>query len=248
MGKVLMVTGGSRGIGAATALRAARDGWAVCVNYQGAKDRAEETVARVRAAGAQAIAVRADVADPAQVEALFAACDAALGPVTGLVNNAGIVGPSSRVDELDPAELARVLAINVGGSFHAARAAIRRMSTRHGGAGGVIVNLSSVAARLGGAGELVHYAASKGAIETMTVGLATEVGAEGIRVVAVAPGLIDTEIHAPLGGGERLARLASSVPMGRVGTAEEVAESIVWLLSDAAAYVSMTSVTVSGGR
>jgi NAD(P)-dependent dehydrogenase (short-subunit alcohol dehydrogenase family) len=245
---VLLVTGGSRGIGAATALLAARRGWAVAVNYASNSLAADEVVRAIRAGGGTAIAVAADVGDEAQVVAMFERIDAKLGRLTGLVNNAGVVDRTARVDEMDVARLERMLRINVVGSFVCAREAVRRMSTAHGGAGGAIVNLSSVAARLGAPGQYVDYAASKGAIDTFTIGLAREVADEGIRVNAVRPGLIDTEIHASGGLPRRAFDLAPTVPMKRVGRAEEIATAIVWLLSQEASYTTGTLLDVTGGR
>lgn len=244
---VLIVTGGSRGIGAATALLASERGWAVVVNYAGNVEAAEKVVAQIHAKGGEAIAVRGDVASPEDVDHIFAAADR-LGPLTGLVNNAGIVGRTARVEDLDAERIARILEVNVTGSFLCAIAAIKRMSTRHGGKGGAIVNVSSAAARLGGANSYVDYAAAKGAIETFTTGLALEVAAEGIRVNAVRPGVIDTEIHASGGDPGRAARLAPQIPMGRPGTAEEIAHAIVFLLSAEASYATGSVLTVSGGR
>jgi NAD(P)-dependent dehydrogenase (short-subunit alcohol dehydrogenase family) len=248
MSGVLLVTGGSRGIGAAVAIQAAREGWKVCVNYQGNQTRAEQVVAEIRSGNGSAFAVQGDVAVEADVQKIFAAVDREFGPVTGLVNNAGITGPVSRVDALSPEDLRRVVDINILGSMACAREAIKRMSSLHGGKGGAIVNLSSIAAVLGGPGEWVHYALTKGAIDTMTLGLAREVAAEGLRVNAVAPGLIETEIRAAAGVGDRLEKLAPMIPMKRVGSAEEVAETIVWLLSPASSYVTGTVVKVTGGR
>jgi NAD(P)-dependent dehydrogenase (short-subunit alcohol dehydrogenase family) len=245
---VVVVTGGSRGIGAATARLAAARGSAVCVNYSSAAHAAQRLVDEIVAAGGTAIAVKADVADEADVVRLFATCDRALGRVTALVNNAGVVAPAARVDQMDAERILRLLRINVLGSFLAAREAIRRMSTRHGGTGGVIVNISSAAARLGSPGEYVDYAASKGAIDTMTIGLAREVAEEGIRVVAIRPGLIDTDIHESQGAIGRLERLAPAIPVKRAGTAEEVARAAVWLISDEASYVTGTILDVAGGR
>jgi NAD(P)-dependent dehydrogenase (short-subunit alcohol dehydrogenase family) len=244
---VLIVTGGSRGIGAATSLLAAERGYAVVVNYAGNVDAAEAVVAAIHAKGGEAIAVRGDVSLPDDVEHIFKAADR-LGPLTGLVNNAGVIGRTSRVEGLDAERIARILAVNVTGSFLCAIAAIKRMSTRHGGQGGSIVNLSSAAAKLGGANSYVDYAAAKGAIDTFTVGLALEVAAEGIRVNAVRPGVIETEIHASGGEPDRVARLMPLLPMGRAGTAEEVAKAIMWLVSPDSSYSTGTVVTVSGGR
>ena len=248
MNKAILITGGSRGIGAATARLAAARGYAVCVNYLHRRDVAEALVGEIERAGGTAIAVAGDVASEIEVGHLFATVDARLGPLTALVNNAGILERQARLEEMDAARLARVFATNVIGAFVCAREAITRMSTRHGGAGGAIVNLSSVAARLGAPGEYIDYAASKGAIDTMTVGLAKEVAAEGIRVNAVRPGIIHTEIHASGGEAGRVERLAPTIPMQRGGTPEEVAQAILWLLSDEAAYVTGTILDVAGGR
>jgi NAD(P)-dependent dehydrogenase (short-subunit alcohol dehydrogenase family) len=246
--KVLLVTGGSRGIGAATCRLAAKAGWAVAVNYTANSLAADEVVRAIRADGGRAMAVQADVADEAQVLRMFEQVDAKFGRLTGLVNNAGVVDQRARLDEMDMARWRRMFDINVIGSLICAREAVRRMSTKHGGAGGAIVNVSSAASRLGSPGEYVDYAASKGAIDTFTVGLAKEVANEGIRVNAVRPGLIDTEIHASGGRPERLRELAPLIPMQRGGTADEVAQLIVWLLSDAASYTTMSLVDVSGAR
>ena len=248
MDKIALITGASRGIGAATALLAARQGWAVAVNYQGNRAAADAVVQQIRAAGGTALAVQADVADEAQVLAMFATIDAQLGRITALVNNAGVVDTTQRVDEMSVARLRRMFDVNVIGSFVCAREAVRRMSTRHGGAGGAIVNVSSAASRLGSAHQYVDYAAAKGAIDTFTIGLAREVAAEGIRVNAVRPGLIETDIHASGGLPDRVRDLAHQVPMQRGGTAEEVAEAIVWLMSDASPYTTMSLLEVSGGR
>jgi NAD(P)-dependent dehydrogenase (short-subunit alcohol dehydrogenase family) len=246
--EVVLVTGGSRGIGAATAVLAARKGYAVAVNYARAEAAAEEVVGTIRAAGGKAIAVQGDVADEQQVLRVFQEVDSKLGRLTGLVNNAGIVDRAARVDEMSLERLKRMFDINVIGSFLCAREAIKRMSTRHGGRGGAIVNVSSAASRLGAPGQYVDYAASKGAIDAMTLGLAKEVAAEGIRVNAVRPGLIETDIHASGGLPNRVRDLQHQVPMQRGGTAEEVAQSIVWLLSSESSYVTMSLVEVSGGR
>ncbi|HWK43715.1 MAG TPA: SDR family oxidoreductase [Stellaceae bacterium] len=246
--KVLLVTGGSRGIGAAVCRKAAGGGYAIAVNY--ARDVAAATalVAELHAAGASAEAFQADMARADQVDGLFQAVDRRFGRVTHLVNNAGVTGRSGRLDASAPEAIAAVIDLNVTGAILAARAAVLRMSTRHGGQGGVIVNLSSAAATLGGPGEFVWYAASKGAIDSFTIGLSREVGAEGIRVNAVSPGLIDTEIHAAAGEPGRVARMAPMIPMARAGSADEVADSILFLLSDAAAYVSGAILRVAGGR
>ena len=248
MNKTLLVTGGSRGIGAATSLLAARSGWAVAVNYAANSLAADEVVRAIRAAGGQAMAVQADVSDEAQVLAMFRRIDAKLGPLGGLVNNAGVVDVSARIDEMDMARWRRMFDINVLGSLLCAREAVRRMSSRHGGEGGAIVNVSSAAARLGSPGQYVDYAAAKGAIDAFTIGLAKEVAAEGIRVNAVRPGLIETDIHASGGLPNRVQDLQHLVPMQRGGSADEVAEAIVWLLSDAASYTTMSLLDVSGGR
>jgi NAD(P)-dependent dehydrogenase (short-subunit alcohol dehydrogenase family) len=246
--QVLLVTGGSRGIGAATALLAARQGHAVAVNYTSNAGAADAVVAQIRAAGGRALAVQADVADEGQVLAMFARIDSELGRLTGLVNNAGVVDVAARVDQMSLARLRRMFDINVIGSMLCAREAVLRMSSRHGGAGGAIVNLSSAAARLGAPGQYVDYAAAKGAIDAFTIGLAKEVAAEGIRVNAVRPGLIETDIHASGGLPNRVADLSHLVPMQRGGTADEVAQAIVWLLSPAASYTTMSLLDVSGGR
>ena len=248
MDKVLLVTGGSRGIGASTCLLAARQGWAVAVNYSANSLAADEVVREVRAAGGRAMAVQADVANEAQVLRMFEQVDAKLGRITGLVNNAGVVDVTARVEDMSVARWKRMFDINVIGSLICAREAVRRMSTQHGGSGGSIVNLSSAAARLGAPGQYVDYAASKGAIDAFTIGLAKEVAAEGIRVNAVRPGLIETEIHASGGLPNRVKDLQHQVPMQRGGSAEEVAEAIVWLLGEGASYTTMSLIDVSGGR
>jgi len=243
----MIVTGAGRGIGAATARLAARQGWAVAIVYRDRSADAEAVLADVTAAGGRGIALRADVGDETAVARVFEAADA-LGPLTALVNNAGITGGVARVDELDPARLDEVLRTNVRAPFLCAREAIRRMSTRHGGQGGAIVNVGSGASQLGTAGVWVHYAATKGALDTMTIGLAKEVAGEGIRVNCVRPGVIDTEIHAARPPGQ-LDEIARSVPMGRVGTADEVARSIVWLADgEASPYVTASFIDARGGR
>ena len=244
----VLVTGGGRGIGAATALRCAQAGWAVAVNYSRDAAAAQAVVTRIRSEGGTAFAVQADVADEAQVLAMFACLDAELPPLGGLVNNAGVVDVGARVDAMSLARWQRMFAVNVFGSFLCAREALRRLSTRHGGTGGAIVNLSSAAARLGSPGQYVDYASAKAAIDTFTLGLAKEVAAEGVRVNAVRPGIIDTEIHASGGQPERAKQLAPQVPMQRAGTADEVAQAIVWLLSDAASYTTGSVIDVTGGR
>ena len=246
--KVLLVTGGSRGIGAATTLLAARQGWAVAVNYTANSLAADEVVRAIRAGGGMAITVQADVADEAQVLKMFEKVDAKLGRVAGLVNNAGVVDVTARLDQMSVARWRRMFDINVIGSMLCAREAVRRMSTRHGGEGGAIVNVSSAASRLGSPGQYVDYAAAKCAIDAFTIGLAKEVAAEGVRVNAVRPGLIETEIHASGGLPNRVNDLKHLVPMQRGGTAHEVAQAIVWLLSDAASYTTMSLLDVSGGR
>lgn len=250
---LLLVTGASRGIGAAVAERAARAGWDVAVNYRRDGPAAERVANRVRAVGRRAVLLPGDVADDALVRGMFEQLHVwretgTVGPLRGLVNNAGVVDVACRVDEMDAARLQRMFAVNVLGSFACAREALRRMSTRHGGAGGAIVNLSSAAARLGSPGQYVDYAAAKAAIDTFTVGLAREVAAEGVRVNAVRPGIIDTEIHASGGQPQRVQQLGPQTPMGRAGTADEVARSVVWLLSDDASYCTGALLDCSGGR
>lgn len=248
MSKIVLITGGSRGIGAASALLAARQGYAVAVNYTTNSLAADDVVRQIRQQGGQAIAVQADVAKEAQVLAMFEAIDATLGRLSALVNNAGVVDRTTRVDAITHERLQRMFEINVFGSFLCAREAVKRMSTRHGGAGGAIVNVSSAAARLGAPSQYVDYAAAKGAIDVFTIGLAKEVAAEGIRVNAVRPGIIETEIHASGGLPNRAHDLAPQVPMLRPGSAQEVAESIVWLLGDNASYTTGALLDVAGGR
>ncbi len=245
--KVLVVTGGSRGIGAATCLLAAKRGYQLVVNYTANAAAADAVCAEIRAMGGEAVAVKGDVANPADVDAIFAAADG-LGTLVGLVNNAGIVDKAARLDEMSIERLERMMRVNVIGSILCAQAAIRRMSTRHGGKGGGIVNLSSAASKLGSPAYYVDYAASKGAIDTLTVGLALELAGEGIRVNGVRPGIIDTEIHASGGEPDRVAKMSPNLPLGRAGTAEEVAEAVLWLLSDAASYTTGTTLAVTGGR
>jgi NAD(P)-dependent dehydrogenase (short-subunit alcohol dehydrogenase family) len=246
-GKVVVITGGSRGIGRATAVAAAARGFRVCIGYASNEAAARHAAAAVEANDGKAIAVKCDVAEERDILALFKAADE-FGTLGALVNNAGIVGPTSRVDEMSAERIQRMMAVNVTGSILCAREAVKRMSTRHGGKGGVIVNVSSVAAKLGSANTYVDYAASKGAIDSFTVGLGQEVAGEGIRVAGIRPGLIDTEIHASGGEPDRAHRLAHVVPMKRVGTAEEIANAIVWLMSDDASYVTSAILDVSGGR
>jgi NAD(P)-dependent dehydrogenase (short-subunit alcohol dehydrogenase family) len=242
---VMIVTGGSRGIGAATCRLAAERGYAVCVNFVRDRDSAEKIAAELKT---ETIAVQADVSVEADVLRLFETVDAKLGRVTALVNNAGIVARQARLEEMDAARLQHMFAINVTGAFLCAREAARRMSTRHGGAGGAIVNVSSAAARLGSPGEYVDYAASKGAVDTMTIGLAKELAAEGIRVNAVRPGFVHTGIHASGGEPDRIERLRDAIPLKRGGEPEEVARAILWLLSDEASYSTGAILDVSGGR
>ena len=244
----LVVTGGSRGIGAATCVAAAQTGWDVVVDYARDEAAAAAVVRRITDAGGHAVAVRADVRDPDEIDELFVKAAAWRGPITGLVNNAAITGGFARVDEVTAQTLDDVLAVNVKAPFLCAGAALRRMSTRYGGEGGSIVNVSSRAAVLGSPGEWVHYAATKGAIDTLTIGLAREVAAEGVRVNAVAVGLVDTEMHAAAGEPGRPDRLRPTVPMQRSGSVEEVATAILWLLSDDSSYTTGTLLAVSGGR
>lgn len=246
--RIVVITGGSRGIGAATAKLAAAQGYAVCISYVRNQAAADSVVEAIRRAGGEALAVQADIAIEADVVRLFATVDRALGRLTALVNNAGILERQMRVEDMDAARLTRILATNVTGSFLCAREAVRRMSIKHGGTGGAIVNVSSIAARLGAPDEYVDYAASKGAIDTFTLGLAKEVAADGIRVNAVRPGVIDTDIHASGGEPGRVARVKDAVPMKRGGEAQEVAQAILWLLSEPASYTTGALLDVTGGR
>ncbi|RRV33348.1 SDR family oxidoreductase [Stutzerimonas stutzeri] len=248
MSRVMLITGASRGIGAATARLAAQQGYALCLNYHQRADAAKAVLEQVRGLGVTAIAVQADVADETQVLHMFEAIDREFGRLDVLVNNAGMLEQQMRLEQMDAARWTRVLGANVIGSFLCAREAIKRMSTRHGGRGGAIVNLSSVAARLGAPGEYIDYAAAKGAIDSMTLGLAKEVASEGIRVNAVRPGVIHTDIHAAGGEPDRVERVKASVPMGRGGQAEEIAEAILWLASEQASYTSGALLDVAGGR
>jgi NAD(P)-dependent dehydrogenase (short-subunit alcohol dehydrogenase family) len=248
MNRVLVVTGGSRGIGAACAQLGAQAGWPVCLSYRQDRPSAEAVVRDIERAGGQAIAVACDVRSETDVIGLFDRAEAAFGPVSRLINNAGKLAPAARLAAMDIARWNETMATNLTGTFLCAREAVRRMATSNGGTGGAIVNLSSMAAVLGAPNEFIDYAASKGAIDALTIGLAKEVAADGIRVNGVRPGLIDTEIHASSGDPERAARLAPSVPMQRTGTAEEVARAVLWLLSDEASYCTGVMLNVSGGR
>ncbi|MEM9678173.1 MAG: SDR family oxidoreductase [Pseudomonadota bacterium] len=248
MSAIYLITGGSRGIGAAVAKLAGAQGAKVCVNYVANGDAAAEVVEAVKATGGDAISVQGDMAVEADVVALFDACEAQLGPATVLVNNAGVLDLEGRLEDFGVDRIARIIDVNVTGAIICAREAVRRMSTKNGGSGGSVVNVSSMAAPLGGPSTYVDYAASKGAIDTLTVGLSREVALEGIRVNGVRPGIIDTDIHAAGGNPDRAEKLAHTVPMGRAGTAEEVAEAIVWLASDKASYVTGSTINVSGGR
>ncbi|WP_105385614.1 SDR family oxidoreductase [Neorhizobium alkalisoli] len=245
---VLLVTGGSRGIGAAVSLLAASQGWRVAVNYTSNRQAAEEVVAAIETAGGEAIAIKADIGNAAEIVAMFEAVDRHFGRLDGLVNNAGVVDQPQRVDEMSADRLDRMMRINVTGAILAAGEAVRRMSTKHGGRGGTIVNISSMAAKLGSPSQYVDYAASKAAIDTLTIGLAREVAAEGVRVNAIRPGVIDTELHASGGLPDRARDMAPNVPMQRPGRADEVADAVLYLLSPAASYITGAILDVSGGR
>jgi NAD(P)-dependent dehydrogenase (short-subunit alcohol dehydrogenase family) len=247
-GRTLIITGASRGIGAAVALRAGNSGYQVVVNFLESEAAARRVVQDIRDAGGTAIPVKADVATETGVLQLFQETEATLGPIYGLVNNAGTTGGFARIDEITSNMLERLMAANVIGPMICLREAVKRMSTRYGHSGGVIVNISSLAARIGGAGEWVHYAATKGAINTLTIGLAREVANEGIRVNAVSPGLIETDIHTTAGAPDRLDRLSPGIPMKRAGTPDEIAAGVLWLLSSEASYVTGTILEIGGGR
>lgn len=246
--RALIVTGGSRGIGAAVSRLAGSRGYSVAVNFRSNEAAALGVVEEIRSSGGSAVAIRGDVARELDIIHLFQEAEEKLGPICGLVNNAGVTGGFSRLETLDAKDLAEVLSANIAGTILCAREAVKRMSTRHGGRGGVIVNISSLAARTGSAGEWVHYAASKGAVDTFTIGLAREVAAEGIRVNAVAPGLIATDIHSANGAPDRLERLRPTIPLGRPGLPTEIAEGVLWLLSEAASYTTGTILEIGGGR
>ncbi len=246
--EVMLITGGSRGIGAATAILAARRGYRVAVNYAEQKARADQIVAEIRSCGGTAIALQADVANEQQVADMFSSLDKEFGPISALVNNAGILAPLARVQDIDAERIRRLFDVNVLGSFNCAREAIHRMSSEFGGSGGSIVNLTSGAARLGGAFDYVDYAASKGAIDTFTIGLAKEIASQGIRVNAVRAGFIKTEMHNSVGGSERFEQVKHTIAMQRVGMPEEIAQAILWLLSDQSSYCTGTILDVTGGR
>ena len=248
MSKVMIVTGASRGIGAAIAKRAAKEGYAVCVNYANSKDQADKVVAEIVAAGGKAVAIQADVSRDADVVRLFKEADQKLGKVDALVNNAGIIVSMCRADAMTEDLLQKIFAANVFSAFYCTREALKRMSTKHGGKGGTIIMMSSAAARHGGLPEETHYAASKGALDSMVAGLSKEIGLEGVRVVGVRPGLITTEIHNAHGGQSLLDKAGPTVPIGRAGRSEEVAEAVVWLTTDAASYIHGNVIDVSGGR
>jgi NAD(P)-dependent dehydrogenase (short-subunit alcohol dehydrogenase family) len=244
----LIVTGASRGIGAAVARLAGERGWAVAVNYATGEAEAKQVVAAIVVHGGRALAIRGDIAEEDQIVRMFETAERELGPIKGLVNNAAITGGFARVESVTAEALEKVFAVNVAGTILCAREAVRRMSTRHGGTGGAIVNISSRAAHTGSAGEWVHYAASKGAVDSFTIGLAREVATEGIRANAVAPGLVETGLHAANGEPGRIQRLMGTIPMGRAGLPQEVAESVLWLLSPAASYTTGAILEVGGGR
>ncbi|MBD0413956.1 SDR family oxidoreductase [Oryzicola mucosus] len=246
--KSLLVTGGSRGIGAEICLLAAQAGYRVAINYTSNASAADSVAAQIRNAGGEAVTVKGNVGNPADIVEMFRAVDRAFGGLDAFVNNAGVLDVKARVDEVDAARLERLMRINVVGAFLCAGEAVRRMSTRHGGKGGAIVNISSMAATLGAPGQFVDYAASKGAIDTLTVGLAREVAAEGVRVNAVSPGIIDTEMHASGGEPDRVAEISATLPMKRAGSPKEVAQAVLWLLSDQASYTTGANLNVSGGR
>jgi NAD(P)-dependent dehydrogenase (short-subunit alcohol dehydrogenase family) len=248
MPKVAIVTGGSRGIGATIAKLLGANGYSVALNYAKHEAGAREVLGNLTSVGSRAVAIQGDVSREVDVLRLFEIAERELGPVRALVNNAAITGGMARVENINPAALLEMLAVNVAGTMLCAREAVRRMSTKRGGPGGAIVNISSLAARTGSAGEWVHYAASKGAVNTFTIGLAREVATEGIRVNAVAPGLVDTQLHAANGEPGRLARLGPSIPMQRAGTPDEIAQGVLWLLSDAASYTTGTILEIGGGR
>jgi NAD(P)-dependent dehydrogenase (short-subunit alcohol dehydrogenase family) len=248
MPNTAIVTGGSRGIGAAIAKLLGANGYSVAVNYATDEAAAREVLANLTRAGSRAVAIQGDVSREADVLRLFEIAERELGPIRALINNAAVTGGFARVENIDSAALGQMLAVNVGGTILCAREAVRRMSTRKGGAGGAIVNISSIAARTGSAGEWVPYAASKGAVNSFTIGLAREVATEGIRVNAVAPGLVETNLHAANGEPGRTARLSPSIPMQRAGTPDEIAQGVLWLLSDAASYTTGTILEIGGGR
>jgi NAD(P)-dependent dehydrogenase (short-subunit alcohol dehydrogenase family) len=248
MSGVALITGSGRGIGAATAKLAAKRGYAVCVNYLHNEARADAVVAEIRSGGGRAIMVQADTANEDEVARLFERVDLELGPITALVNNAGITGKAGRLESFDAATMRRVMDVNIIGAMLCSQQAVRRMSTRNGGAGGVIVNVSSIAATLGGASQWIPYGAAKGAVNSFTVGLAKEVAAEGIRVNAISPGLVGTEIHVEAGLGDRLQKMIPMIPIGRIGKPEECAEAILWLMSGEAAYMIGSILTIAGGR